>query len=107
MGRAVGPLLNGEGYEIVPLAKQDDAPDKIAAFKERHGIITHKSKSLDRDELPWSALIPTAGDKGKKIPEIMSESARAYDEGGRIGYGATEADAIRALCQKQKFACEL
>lgn len=78
-----------------------------SAFKRQHGILTHRSRSLVKGEKPWTALLPVEADKGKGLVEIMSESCRLYDEGGRVGYGEGELSAIRELCAKMAIECPL
>lgn len=63
-----------------------------------HGILTHHNPDCDP---PWIAIKPMLPEhKGKNIGEIMGDACRLYDEGGWIGEGEGEADAMADLARK-------
>jgi hypothetical protein len=91
-----------------------DSPSKaerVKAFKAKHEIDTHCCDKSD-----WMAvLMPAARRIGsaygvKKtdgMAEIGAKVGRLVDEAGHSGYGRSEAEAIRALCEQNNLPCDL
>ena len=72
--------------------------------KRENGIWVHLSKE---SEPPWSAWLMPHIKTDQEFGEEISRMCCSYDEGGRVGYGDTEKDAIFDLCRKQNIPCVL
>jgi len=60
------------------------------------GVRTHHSDRVPLEE-SWLAILPFPCDVKKSVAEMMADHCRLYDEGYRIGFGATREDAILEL----------
>jgi len=83
------------------------AREKLTAFKQEHGIKTHRAPHMQRSEHPWLAIIPFTDDKDKDIGTIMAESCRLYEESGYCATGEGELSAVRTLCKQRRIECHL
>ena len=81
--------------------------ERLNAFKEQHGILTHKSGQSTEEWDNWMAVLPFDDDKGKSIGEIIGDSGRLYDESGYAAYGKGELKAVRKLCEQRKIPCDI
>ena len=83
--------------------------EHVAAAKKAYGIMTHHAPHMER-EIRWVAVRvpPKRLDDGKSIegmdvPSMFAYFGRLLDEGGWVGYGPTEHDAIAECCREQKL----
>lgn len=90
--------------------------ERIGAFKSKHGIKTHNC-GTSWDESKWLAVLFTVAWKQfecycensdhPSLCDLIAGAGRLVDEAGLSGYGVTEADAIRNLCEQNKIPCDL
>lgn len=98
-------------FEIAPdwLSKRR----KITAFKNAHGIVTHRTP-FSREELPWCAcLINEARKLGYGVKpdsdvfDCISKVGRLMEELGILVCAEGELSAIRLLCEQNGIPCNL
>lgn len=87
-------------FEVPPTAPTKAA--KLKAFKEQHGIWTHRAP-MQREDHPWSAMLFTAakermGVQIKDPYEMIAGYCQLLDDIGLLVTGTSERDAIRRLC---------
>lgn len=87
-------------WTLIAVERGESRANKLKAFKTKHGILTHRTSGMKREDHPWIALIPSEEDQGKDIGTIMAESCRIYEEQGRLATGEGELSAIRQLCNQ-------
>ena len=86
---------------------------RLAAFKAKHGIVTHSNRDT-HDPGRWVAvkIPPHRLDSGKPLDgiplwEMFADFGRLLDEGGWTGYGRSQREAIRELCREQGIDCDI
>lgn len=62
----------------------------------RHDVAAHYFEDATHGE-EWMAIMRLHEDEGLSVGECIARHCRLYEEGGRVGYGATEEDALRDL----------
>lgn len=90
--------------------------ERIEEFKKRNGIETHSAgvKWRTEDFKPWCAChMPTARKFGYGVTaesdlfDCISKVGRLLDDSGVLGYGDTEREAVRAVCDAVNIPCDL
>lgn len=80
---------------------------RLRALCEQHGILTHRAACRERGQAPWMALLPVAADAGRDLFDIIGDSARLYEESGRVAFGEGQLSTVRELCRKNGIECDL
>lgn len=82
---------------------------RAAEIKSLHGIKTHHAPHMER-EVRWIAVevpprrLDDGGEiEGMSVADMFAWFGRLLDEGGWVGYGATEYEAVCDCCRNRKI----
>lgn len=93
--------------------------EKLARFKSENGFQTHNCgvQMVDKDwggqwmavHMPTGYIIGASyGVKpGDSLIAMCAKICRLLDDSGAVGYGRTEAEAVREVCHALKIVCPL
>jgi hypothetical protein len=82
----------------------------VAAVKKKHGIATHHASHMERPirwvavQVPPKRLDDGEPIAGMSVPEMFAWFGRLLDEGGWVGYGPTEYEAVAECCRERKIS---